>query len=102
MTKLPVTAVVFGFMLLACAPSAFAQPSEQPDTERSGWRWRNRPSLQIGEDIRLDLRLKLQFDWRDFDPDIGEDTYDFRARRAGVNGEIGDHVEFQIERDINQ
>jgi phosphate-selective porin len=100
MTK-PVTAVVLGLMLFACAPAALAQSSEQTDAGRSGWRWRNRPSLQIGEHVRLDLRLKLQFDWRDFDPEIGEDTYDFRARRAGVNGEIGDHVEFQIERDIN-
>ena len=101
MTKLPVTAAVLGWLLLVCAPDVRAQSSEQTDTERSGWRWRNRPSLQIGEHVRLDLRLKLQFDWRDFDPEIGEETYDFRARRGGVNGEIGDHVEFQIERDLN-
>lgn len=92
-------------LLLAGATGATAQSSsnaaQESDQEKSGWRWRNRPSIQIGEHIRLDLRLKLQFDWRRFDPEIGEDTYDFRARRAGVNGEIGDHVEFQIEGDLD-
>jgi phosphate-selective porin OprO and OprP len=101
MAKLPPTAIVLGSVLLACAATTAAQSNEQGEPERGGIYWRNRPSIQIGEHIRLDLRLKLQFDWRDFDPEIGEDTYDFRARRWGLNGEIADHVEFQIERDFN-
>jgi phosphate-selective porin OprO/OprP len=97
--------------LLACALAvvvslpctARAQSADQESDQEGGtFRWRNRPSLQIGEHVRLDLRLKLAWDWRDFDPEIGEDTYDFRIRRGGVNGELGDHVEFQIERDLNE
>jgi len=89
-------AYAVGFLLPL---GAFAQ---QPDDEgpRSGVRWRNRPSIQLGEHVRLDLRLKLQFDWRRFDPEIGEDEFDPRVRRGGINGEIGDHVEFQIESDL--
>jgi len=98
-------AVAIGLLLLAPISGAAqtSQPASQEPEEpgRTGLRWRNRPSIQLGEHIRLDLRLKLQFDWRRFDPDIAEDTYDFRVRRGGVNGEIGSHVEFQLERDFN-
>ena len=89
-------------MALALPGKAMAQaaPSGQQDGE-SWLRWRNRPSVQIG-DVRLDLRLKLGYDWREFDPVIDEDTDAWRMRRGGINGEIGDHLEFQIERDLNE
>jgi len=102
MSKGPtLTAVALSVLLLA--PSAVAAQSQDDPQERDKGviRWRNRPSFQFG-DVRLDLRLKLQWDWRHFDPDIGEDTYDFRTHRGGLNGEIGNHVEFQIERDLNR
>ena len=99
-----VTLIVALGVLLGAAPRAFAQAAQQ-DEEQEGdpgvVRWRNRPSFQFG-DLRLDLRLKLAWDWRAFDPEIDEDTFDFRTRRGGLNGEIGDHVEFQIERDLNE
>lgn len=80
-----------------------APGTQKPDEDNDrGWlRWRNRPSFQFGE-LRLDLRLKLQYDFRRFDPDIGEDENDFRVRRGGLNGEIGNHVEFQLEGDLNE
>jgi phosphate-selective porin OprO/OprP len=89
------------FVLLTASP-AHAQTSQQDDGPRSGIRWRNRPSFQFGEHVRVDLRLKLQWDWRAFDPDVDEDDYDFRVRRGGLDGQIGDHVQFQIERDLNE
>jgi phosphate-selective porin OprO/OprP len=89
-------------VLLSAVPGAFAQSAQQDQESDPGVvRWRNRPSFQFG-DFRLDLRLKLAWDWRQFDPDIDEDLYDFRLRRGGLNGEIGNHVEFQIERDLNE
>ena len=102
MTRVTALAVALGF-LLAAPLGADAQPDPQEDEpDRGIFRWRNRPSIQLGEHIRLDLRLKLAWDWRRFDPEIGEDDYDFRTRRAGLNGELGEHVEFQIERDLNE
>lgn len=89
-------------LVLGAASGAFAQSVQQEREDEPGIvRWRNRPSFQFG-DLRLDLRLKLAWDWRSFDPDIDEETFDFRTRRGGLNGEIGDHVEFQIERDLNE
>jgi phosphate-selective porin OprO/OprP len=77
--------------------SAVAQPDEGP---RTGVYWRNRPSIQLGP-LRVDLRLKLQLDQRWFDPEIGEDDFDFRVRRWGISGELADDLEFQIERDFD-
>jgi phosphate-selective porin OprO and OprP len=64
--------------------------------------WRNRPSIQLGEHVRLDLRLKLQVDGRWFDPQIDEEQSDFRVRRAGINLEIGNHIEAQVEHDLQE
>ena len=98
-------ALLLGLVLLAPGQVAAqtAQTSQKDDDRDRGWlRWRNRPSFQFGE-LRLDLRLKLQYDWRRFDDAIeDEETSIFRVRRGGVNGEIGNHVEFQIERDLNE
>src|SRR5687767_2347890 len=93
--------VVLGLFLTLPAPAS-AQGDQEDERERSGFRWRNRPSIQLGEHVRLDLRLKLQYDLRRFDPEIDEDERDFRVRRGGLNGEIGNHLEFQIEGDFNR
>lgn len=84
-------------ILLVPAESA-GQPGDQ-DPPASGFRWRNRPSFQFGE-LRIDLRLKVAHEWRAFDPDVEEADRDWRMRRGGINGEIGNHVEFEIERDL--
>ena len=92
---------LFGLLLVRPSPAA-AQADPDDEGPRTGVYWRNRPSIQLGEHVRVDLRLRLQFDGRRFDPDIGEDEFDFRVRRWGINGEIGNHVEFQIERDFQR
>jgi phosphate-selective porin OprO and OprP len=90
--------------LLCCAPApAVAQDTpKDSDPPASTLRWRNRPSIQLGEHVRLDLRLKLARDWRRFDPDIDEDEDIWRLRRAGVEGELGEHFQFEIERDLHR
>jgi phosphate-selective porin OprO/OprP len=95
-----VSFAVFALVAALLPAAARAQAKPADEGPKTGVHWRNRPSFQFG-DVRIDLRLKLQFDWRAFDPDIEEDTYDFRVHRGGINGEIGNHVEFQIERDLN-
>jgi phosphate-selective porin OprO/OprP len=92
------TATIFGLVLLVSA-SVHAQDNTEQDNP-SVFRWRNRPSLQFG-DLRLDLRAKIGHDWREFDPEIDADSTRWRHRRGGINGEIGGHIEFQIERDFH-
>jgi phosphate-selective porin OprO/OprP len=95
-------AVVLGTPIPAAGQEKEPAAQEKEKQRPRGLLWRNRPSIQIGDDIRIDLRLKLQFDGRGFDPVIDEDAYDWRVRRWGINGEIGNHIEFQIERDFQK
>ena len=83
--------------VLLAAASARAQ--DQTDEPSSGLHWRNRPSFQLG-DLRLDVRMQFAHDWRRFNPEIDEDPDVWRMRRGGINGEFGEHIEFQIERDF--
>ena len=64
-------------LVLACAGPALAQ-------QQRGLVWDDRPSIVFGEDVKLDLRAKLQFDWRKFDPQIDEDAFDFRREVSVV------------------
>ena len=85
---------------LLTVPSLAAGQDSQETPPEPVFRWRNRPSIQLG-DVRLDIRFKTQLDWRTFDPEVDEDRFDRRSLRGGINGEIGNHVEFQIERDLD-
>ena len=83
---------IFALLAVIAAPTFAAGQADQPaateqeDPERNGFRWRNRPTFQFGE-LRVDIRFKTQLDWRTFDPEIGETTFDRRQVRGGINAE---------------
>lgn len=70
--------------------------------DRRGFVWDNRPSIVFGEDINIDLRGRVQFDWRRFDPDVGEDELDVRTVRIGLKGDLTRHFDWEIEREIDE
>ena len=70
-------------------------------TQKRGFVWNDRPSIVFGEDIHVDLRAKMAFDWRGFDPDLDEDFYDLNVLRFGLKGELTRHVDFEIERELS-
>ena len=86
---------IVGVCGLATAVSAQNAPSPE-----SGFHWRNRPSIQLGPHVRVDLRARLARDWRSFESDVADDVSFWRMRRAGVQGEIADHLQFEIEHDL--
>ena len=86
-------------IVLLTSPRLAAAQTGQEEPE-GVFRWRNRPSIQLG-DVRIDIRFKTQLDWRAFDPEVEEERFDRRSLRGGINGEIGNHFEFQIERDLD-
>jgi phosphate-selective porin OprO/OprP len=96
----PFAALLAAFVALSMAATpAVAQDAQPDEPPSSGLFWRNRPSIQLG-DLRIDLRMKLAYDWRHFDPELEEEVENWRMRRGGINGEVGDHVEFEIESDL--
>ena len=82
-------------LLVTVAAPALAQ-------DRRGLVWDNRPSIVLGEDINVDLRGRVQLDWRWFDPDVGEETFDIRTIRVGLKGNLTRHFDWEIEREIDE
>jgi len=91
MRKILLTALV----LVAGATSAAAQ-------DKRGLVWDDRPKFVFGKDVTLEIRAKLQLDWRSFDPEIDEDTYDFRTARVGLKGDLTRNFDYEIERAIDR
>lgn len=100
--------------LLLVAPLAvYAQDGQDKtkdkDSEKAGeskglrFVWNRRPSLRAGDMLRIDFRLKLQEDARDYSPvpdDPGE-TFVLARQRIGIQGNFLKHFEYQLERELN-
>lgn len=87
-------AAALGIVLAACAVAA-----AQDKPAKRGLTWNDRPSIVFAEDVTMDLRVKVQFDWRGFDPEIGEDLFHFQSRRLGLKGQLTRHFDYEIERE---
>jgi phosphate-selective porin OprO/OprP len=85
-------------MAVALATPAIALGQQQ----KRGLTWDDRPTIVFGEDVTLGVRVKLQFDWRAFDPDLDEDTFSFQARRLGLKGQLTRHFDYEIEREAEE
>jgi phosphate-selective porin len=81
-------------ILLACT----ALPAAAQD--RKGFVWNDRPSIVFGEDINIELKARALLEWRKFDPEIGEETFNLRTLRVGFAGELTRHLEWEVEREI--
>jgi phosphate-selective porin OprO/OprP len=93
---------------------ATAQSTPQPQAEQKkpeakeddwGFRWDGRPSLRLGRGTRVDFRVRLQGDLRDSeallpDDDESESSLDIARRRVGVEGEIINLFDYQVEYEI--
>ena len=89
-------------VLAAVACAAATDAGAQDQTER-GLGWRNdRPSIIFGEDVYVSLRARAVFDWRGFDPDLEEETFDLNVARLGVKGELTRHFDYEIEREMDE
>ena len=88
-------ASVWAMIVFGLAAPAAAQ-------DKRGLIWDNRPSIVFGEHINIDVRGRAQSDWRWFDPDVGEDTYDLRTLRLGLKGRLTKHFDCEFEREIDK
>lgn len=89
-------------LLAVLVLAGLAAPRVTHAQDKRGLVWDNRPSIVFGEDINIDIRGRAQFDWRWFDPDVEEPTYDLRTIRLGLKGELTKHFDWEIEREIEK
>jgi len=88
------------FAAMVVAGIALSRPANAQD--RRGIVWDNRPSIVFGEDINIDLKGRVQLDWRRFDPEVDEDEFDVRTLRIGLKGDLTRHFDWEIEREIDE
>lgn len=68
--------------------------------------WRDHPSLRIGPGTRIDFRARLQWDVRESEAPFGSEddgdsgTVDLARRRLGIEGEILNVIDYQLEREL--
>ena len=86
--------VVAILAMLAAVPAA-AQ-------DKRGFVWDDRPTIVFGEDFNIEIKGRVQLDWRGFDPEVGEETFDVRTVRVGLKGELSSHFDWEIEREIDR
>jgi phosphate-selective porin OprO/OprP len=112
------SALLLGCVLLSAAAEPLAaQPAAATDSGAPGvvkpgrdergrspvtWRFRDRPSLGVGRVFRLDLTARVQGDVHRLTPvvDPEDEGFDFERRRLGVAGRLGQHLEFEVEREL--
>jgi phosphate-selective porin OprO/OprP len=81
-------------LALATAPDPAA-----PDVT---FTFRDRPRLRFGDVLELELRAKLQVDFREYPPGLNDDDQGFELTRIrlGVQGRLFDRIEFEVEREV--
>jgi phosphate-selective porin OprO and OprP len=74
-----------------------------PRTVEAQATFTNRPSLRFGSLFRVDVRLKLQGDFRTFDEGVEEqDGFEMNRRRVGIQGNFLKVFEYEVERELRQ
>jgi phosphate-selective porin len=74
----------------------------KPDREGGVFRMGDAPSLRLGDQLRVDLHVRVQADvrFRD-DSDAAGDRFTWGNRRIGIDGTLFKRLEFQIERELS-
>lgn len=97
----PLACVLAASLVAAATPAASQTSAPAPTARGVGWK-NGRPALILGEDLYVSLRTRLVFDGRGFDPDLDEDTWRLDVARLGLKGELSRHLDFEIEREIDE
>ena len=89
-------------VMWVAAPS-FAQTADpQSSTEQPLFRWEDHATFHFGPDVSMQLRLRVQNDFRDTDAPLpaGEGEYRMPLRRFGVRGTVGRSLDYQVDREL--
>ncbi|MBI3047694.1 MAG: hypothetical protein HYY76_05225 [Acidobacteria bacterium] len=90
-------------------PETAGAGPQQPEPGSGGDRlvrlvFPDRPSLRVGSVLRLDFRLRLQGDVRDFPPGEADEDgrFEMTRRRFGIQGTLLRHFEYELEREFRR
>ena len=100
MTHRLLASASLAFAVAVAAQPAFAQSAPAPQPT---FRWDDHPSIRLGRGTHIDLRARFSGDVRDSDaplPDEEIGAFDIARRRIGVEGEIKNIFDFQVEREL--
>ena len=89
--------------VLAIGGAALPVAAQQTPAPQPTFRWDDHPSIRLGKGTHIDFRARFQADLRRSDApltDEGTPDFDIARRRVGVEGEIKNVVEFQVEREL--
>jgi len=93
-------AFLLAFLFCLSAPVLAQKKKDEP--VKKGFVWDNHPSIVFGKDIHVDIRGRVQLDWRHIDPpQKNEEIFDFHSARIGLKGEVTKNFEFEAERVVN-
>ena len=93
-------ATAIALVLVGAAQPARAQQAPAPQPT---FRWDDHPSIRFGRGTHIDFRARFSTDVRRSDaplPDEDIGAFDIARRRVGVEGEIRNLFDFQIEREL--
>src|SRR5689334_10556792 len=76
--------------------------AESSNGEEAGGKAPKHPSIRIGNDIRLEVAMRIEGDLRGATPDIGRDTaaLEWQDRRIGIQGTAFKRVTFEVAREF--
>jgi phosphate-selective porin OprO and OprP len=81
-----------------------AKPRDEKkdDSKRFRFVFNNNPSFRFGKVLRIDVRAKLQGDFRSFSPELNtkEGTFDLHRARIGIEGQFLKHFEYEVEYEL--
>ena len=92
-----------GLLLPAGSFAQTADENEKPAKRYFRFEFKEHPALRMGKWFRMDFRLKLQHDFRTFDPEVSTDEGDLSNLRkfsVGIRGYVTKNFEYEIEREI--
>src|SRR6476646_5398156 len=76
---------------------------EKPTHKYFRMEWKKHPAIRLGKWFRADFRLKVQQDFRTYDPEVSTDEGELanlRKFRVGVEGYITKDFEYRVEREL--
>ena len=85
-------------VLAISVPASAQQATGKKGKDESGVRWDN-DSIRFGDSVRIEPKFRVQGDmllWTSLEP--VDERFSWASRRIGVNGELFNRVQFQVER----